>query len=353
MSLGGVEAMICNLANEMVKTEEVSVCSIFKPKEDDVFWNKLSSKICRLSIGKLKPGFSIVEIFKIYTLIKAKKFDVVNIHGYFYYYMFTIFFLHNKVKFFYTVHSDAKKENIGWDTIFFIWKKLFFKLKWLKPITISETSKKSFSYLYGLDSKLIYNGISKPKMADIDVLKQYRITSKTKLFIHAGRISPEKNQIILCKAFKAIIERGDDVVLLIAGNIQSAEIFNIIEKYLSDRIIYIGERNDIPQLMSLCEAMCLPSLWEGLPVTLLEALSVGCIPICTPVGGIPDVITNGINGVLSLNTSEKDYYEALNCFLALSDESRTIIKENCVKSFDNFDITKCTQDYLSYYKQCT
>ena len=39
---GGIEAMICGLANEMVKTEDVSVCSIFKPKENDVFWNKLS-----------------------------------------------------------------------------------------------------------------------------------------------------------------------------------------------------------------------------------------------------------------------------------------------------------------------
>lgn len=48
--------------------------------------------------------------------------------------------------------------------------------------------------------------------------------------------------------------------------------------------------------MAHCDAMCLPSIWEGLPVTLLEALSVGCIPICSNVGGIPDVIESGMNG---------------------------------------------------------
>ena len=47
---GGIEAMICGLANEMVKTQEVSVCSIFKPNESDVFWNKLSPNVCKCVI---------------------------------------------------------------------------------------------------------------------------------------------------------------------------------------------------------------------------------------------------------------------------------------------------------------
>ena len=131
---GGIEAMICGLANEMVKTENVSVCSIFKPQENDVFWDKLFPSVNKLSVGKLKPGFSISEIFKIYTLIKDEEFDIVNLHGSFYYYILTIFLLHRRVKFFYTVHSDAKMENGIWDKCFFVIKKLFFKLNWLRPI---------------------------------------------------------------------------------------------------------------------------------------------------------------------------------------------------------------------------
>lgn len=42
---GGIESMVCALANEMVKTEDVTVCSIFKPKPQDVFWNKLDPSI--------------------------------------------------------------------------------------------------------------------------------------------------------------------------------------------------------------------------------------------------------------------------------------------------------------------
>ena len=347
---GGIEAMICGLANEMVKTEDVSVCSIFKPKENDVFWNKLSQNVSKLSVGKLKPGFSITEIIKIYRLINKEKFDVVNIHGFFYYYILTILLLHKRVKFFYTVHSDAKMENSKWDKYFFVIKKLFFKLNWLRPITISELSKKSFTELYNTDSRLIYNGVSKPVISTDDILKPYRITSKTKLFIHAGRISREKNQLTLCRVFRKLLDEGYDILLLIAGNIQSDEIYNDLEQYFCDRIIYLGERNDISQLMSNCDAMCLPSIWEGLPVTLLEAISVGCIPICSPVGGIPNVITNGENGLLSDTCYETDYYDAIKHYLSLSEDVLTIMKEKCLKSFEPFDIANCAENYLNYYK---
>ena len=77
---GGIEAMICGLANEMAKTEDVTVCSIFQPKENDVFWKKFSPHVKRVHLGKRKPGFSISEIFKIYSFIKNGKFNVVNLH---------------------------------------------------------------------------------------------------------------------------------------------------------------------------------------------------------------------------------------------------------------------------------
>lgn len=349
LATGGIEAMICGLANEMVKTENVSVCSIFKPKENDVFWHKLSSKVHRISLGKLKEGFSISEIFKIYALIKKEKFDVVNLHGFFYYYALTVLLLHKRVKFFYTVHSDAKMENGSWDKYLFPIKKIFFKLNWLKAITISDFSKESFTKLYNTDSELIYNGISRPIYTSDDILGSYRITTNTKLFIHAGRISYEKNQLVLCKVFKRLIDEQNDVVLLIAGNVQDYEIYNEMKAYFTDRIIYLGERDDVPQLMSNCDAMCLPSIWEGLPITLLESLSVGCIPICSPVGGISNVITNGENGLLSKAWSEQEYYYTIKEYLSLSEEDIDVMKMMCIKSFEAFDINNCSKKYLSCY----
>jgi glycosyltransferase involved in cell wall biosynthesis len=241
-------------------------------------------------------------------------------------------------------------ENFGWEKCFFPLKKLFFKWGWLHPITISPASKDSFTKLYGVDSQLIYNGIPHVEVTNQNLTEKYQITPKTKIFIHAGRISKEKNQLILCKVFKSLIDQNEDVVLLIAGCKQNQDIFESLEPFLCDRIIYLGERNDIPQLMAHCDAMCLPSIWEGLPVTLLESLSVGCIPICSPVGGIPDVILNGQNGFLSESCDENDYKKALSFFLALPKDKIDLLKRRCILSFSKYDIKYTSNSYLEHYK---
>ena len=150
--------------------------------------------------------------------------------------------------------------------------------------------------------------------------------------MHAGRIDTPKNQIVLCKVFDRLVKDGEDVVLLIAGAKQSTEIYSKLEQYFSERIQYLGERNDVPDLMAYSDAMCLSSIWEGLPVTLLEALSVGCVPICTPVGGIPDVIKDNWNGILSTSASEEGYFQAVKRFISMSDIDYSKIKSDCTKT---------------------
>lgn len=351
MAGGGIEAMICGLVNEMAKTNDVTLCTIYKVNESDVFERKLSPLVHRKTLGKKEPGFSLKEVFKIYTFIKNGKYDVVHIHGFFYYYALAVYMLHKQVKFVYTIHSDAAKENAIWDKRFIRIKKYAFQKDYIHPITISKESKRSFTAFYGLDSTLIYNGIPEYiATSNVSKLKEYRKNDKTKLFFHPGRITEAKNQLALVKAFDKIIKKGNDVVLLIAGSKQDLQIWSSIEPYISDRIIYLGERTDVRDLLAEAEAFCLPSIWEGLPVTLLEALSVGCIPICSPVGGIPEIITDGVNGFLSIDSSEESYYNVLCRFLQCKENELYRIKKNCLKSFGKYRIAEVAKNYISVYQ---
>lgn len=351
MSGGGIEAIICALLNEMVERHDVTMATIFTPKASDIFENKLNKRVKRVSLGKVKPGFSISEIFRIYRLIKAGNYNVVHIHGFFYYYALSVLLLHRKVKFFYTIHSDAVMENSPWDNRFLWLKKWCFKKKYIKPITISPASKESFAKLYKTDSTLICNGVSRPIITtDENPLAQYKITPATRIFVHAGRINVAKNQVVLCQSFSHLIENGYDAVLLIAGGNYDDTIMQQIQPYFCDTIVYLGERGDIPTLFSYADAMCLPSIWEGLPVTLLESLSVGCIPICSPVGGIVNVITHGYNGLLSKDSSEENYYRVLEEYMKMTDSEREKMKENCVESFAPYDIKQTAMKYELAYK---
>lgn len=351
---GGVEAMICGLANEMAKYEDVSVCSIFAPKDAYSLYNKFSSNVKIKTCGKETPGFSIKELFSIMTLIHKGKYDVVHMHGFLYYYILSICFsLFSKTKFFYTVHSDAERENFGWDLKLLPIKKFFFRHKIIYPITISDNSHASFSNLYGSESRTIYNGIPEPKITrgSKSSIELYKQTPNTRVFIHAGRIDVPKNQVVLCQVFQRLIDEGNDVVLLIAGPIEIQRCYDSIKGYFSDRIIYLGERRDIPQLLSECEAMCLPSIWEGLPIVMLEALSVGCIPLCSNVGGIPNVISDGINGLLSESPQRDDYYKTIKKFLLMDSNALSKMKKEAQLSFKHYSIEQTTANYLSYYRE--
>lgn len=352
LASGGIESMICNLSNVMVdRGVDVTVGTIFAPKESDVFLQRLDKRVKFVSLGKVKEGFSIFELFKIYREIRRNKYDVVHLHGFIYYYVIAILLLHRKVKFFYTVHSDASRESAPWDVRLMPIKRFFFRHAWVKPITISEASRESFLSFYGMDSMMVPNGVVKPKADDSpNIIDDFRFTDKTKVFLHPGRITLAKNQVMLCRAFSRLISEGNDVVLVIAGNNQDQQIFSQIEPLFCDRIRYIGERNDVTSLLNKADAFCLSSIWEGLPITLLEALSVGCIPICTPVGGIINVVKDGLNGFLSSSCEEDDYYVAIQRFLSMSDADQLKMKENCNISFEPYNIESSVTGYLECYK---
>ena len=348
MGSGGIESMITALANEMAKTEDVYVCSIFKVSENDCQWSKLSTNIKKHHLGKVNKGASLRAVYDAYKYIKANKFDVVYMHGFIQYYVLAVL-LCRKVKFCYTVHTDANMENRNtWARRLLWFRKFCFKHRLITPITVSGASRESFCELYKLEPALIYNGIEryKPQSKSNPLIEQYKYTSHTKIFIHAGRISVPKNQIVLCDVFQRLIDEREDVVLLIAGQVQREDIFDKIQTYFNDRIVYLGVRNDVCELMAHSDAFCLPSIWEGLPVTLLESLSVGCIPICAPVGGIVDVIESGVNGLLSADSTKESYYKAVKAYLAHSDEELQRMQERCYDSFSKYEISETVTRYL-------
>ncbi len=346
---GGIASFVAGLSSEQAKDNDVTVCAVAHSTDDVTFENGVKVQ----KLNKQKAGFSIKFPIKIFNHLRKNNYDVVHIHSSFLYYALAIILLHRRLTFIYTVHSDANRENSSrWDR-YFIWlKRWCFKHKWLHPITISHASKRSFDDLYKINSTMVFNGIchNTPRKDIVDI-SQYRATENTKVFLHPGRISEAKNQVVLCMAFKRLIDEGYDVVLLIAGTIQDKTIFSEIEKYLSKRIIYIGQRSDILELLSQTDAMCLSSIWEGLPITLLEALSVGCIPICTPVGGIVDVIEDNRCGILSTSTDEEAYYTALQRYLAMTPSQIAVIKRMCTEEFKKYDITETSLSYTEYYKQ--
>ena len=350
MLAGGVESVICSIAAEMARQgHDVTVCSIYQPKSDDIFWSRLPENVHRCTLGKGNTGFSLREVFSVCRYIRRGHFDVVQLHGFLYYYFFAILMLPRQ-KFFYTFHSDARRENFKWDVRFFPLKKMVFRLGLVRAITISPASQQSFRELYGCDSALCENGIPMPHVDEApNLVDEARITPATRVFLHPGRITEAKNQLMLVRVFHRLIGDGRDIVLLIVGKEEDDDILQQLRPYFSDRIRYLGLHTDVPSLLARADAMCLPSLWEGLPITLLECLAVGCIPVCSPVGGIADVVKDGVNGLLSRSSDEDDYYRSMLRFLQMGGEETAEMQQRCRQSFLPYHITNSVGKYLQEY----
>lgn len=115
-----------------------------------------------------------------------------------------------------------------------------------------------------------------------------------------ARLEEEKGGIFLIRAMPEIAARLPGAVLVVAGqgSRQGALEEEARSLGMTDRIRFIGPRMDVPELLGLFDLCVLPSLREGLPMVIPEAMAAGCPLLATRVGGVPSVITHGENGSL-------------------------------------------------------
>ena len=133
----------------------------------------------------------------------------------------------------------------------------------------------------GKDAIIMNNAIDTEKFVFSEEIRQelrekYEI--KTKYVIgHIGRFSVQKNQSFLLDAYKELLKKQNDVTLVLIGN---GELTNMVKQKaedlrISDRIVFIDFQEDIYKYYSLFDLFVMPSLFEGLPITLVEAQANG------------------------------------------------------------------------------
>src|SRR5690606_2104133 len=113
------------------------------------------------------------------------------------------------------------------------------------------------------------------------------------------RMTIQKDPLTLVKAIAMIPDELDIKFLFVGdGDLKAAAIELATKLGVSHRIIFEGFRTDIPDILHGIDIYCLPSLWEGLPIGMLEAMAMANPVITTSVDGAKEVIQNGENGVL-------------------------------------------------------
>lgn len=185
-----------------------------------------------------------------------------------------------------------------------------FTNKYLVHVLIAVTQKIHFlltqDYLSKKKAKVIciHNGI------DIEALmrgrkgrnirKELDFSEKTVLVGIVGRLTPIKGHVHLLKAISVLVGKGNDVHLIVVGDgpLRSQLECLAVEFKIQKNVTFVGHQSDISDFIEAMDILALPSLNEGIPMVLLEALAM-CRPVvASRTGGIPEVIENGKTGLL-------------------------------------------------------
>lgn len=351
---GGAEKFVIDLSNELSKNNELIICSLYSLNKDMFMMKDLNKNIRIITLNK-KKGLDLKIFFKLYKLIKVEKPDIINTHLRALLYMLFII-IQQKYPILHTLHNLANKETNKINQYLY---KIYFKIFKVTPIAISNEVLHSLKKVYGNEYNiLIENGLKEKKITNKnDLVKEeiesYKINKNTKVFLNIGRISYQKNHLMLVEAFNELIEEGHNISLLIIGQDTTKEkLFeNELKNTINKNIHLLGMKNNIIDYLYHSNFFCLSSRYEGLPITLLESLSMKTIPICTPAGGIPDVIDDNI-GFLSPDFSKKSFKNTI--LFAIQTPKNKIIdmEEKCKLAYKNkYKIETTANNYMNVYKE--
>jgi len=186
-------------------------------------------------------------------------------------------------------------------------------------------------------STVIYYGINQeffnPNKEFIDIRKEFGLPHDFTIVLFMVRMTLQKDPFTILRAFKLVTEKITNIVLLLVGDGDLKDEAKSLAKELdiSDHVKFINFRQDVPNFLHAADIYCLPSLWEGLPIGLLEAMFMKKAIIATPVDGTKEVITDRYNGIL---IPAQDPGKLANAIveLAQNNELRNELAENALKT---------------------
>jgi len=225
---------------------------------------------------------------------------------------FSAHFTHTPV--FFTVHGtgieawDQMQRGVGGKLKLFLEKALLFKMRYDKVVSVSE----DFLQYPNInnDIQVIHNGVD---INLFDQMNQKKNPIFTLLFV--GRLHSQKGLTYLLRAIKSVVERGVKLRLHIIGNgDEKQDLLEEVKRLgIGSYVRFFGKvfGNDLIREYKASHAFILPSIYEGQPLTILEAWAAKLPVVATRVGGIPNIVDDGVDGFLVDPRNEKDLAAAI------------------------------------------
>jgi glycosyltransferase involved in cell wall biosynthesis len=175
------------------------------------------------------------------------------------------------------------------------------------PVAVSRATKVELERVLGLPSgvmRVVHNGVPLRTGSPDAVRREFGIQAQELVLLAVGNLEPWKGHLILLRALHRLTEGGmaRPWRLLIAGGRGGSDAGAmqqfVTEHDMQARVHILAHRADVPDLQAASDVFVMPSLWEGLPLAMLEAMVASRAIIASDTSGIPEAVTDGIEGLL-------------------------------------------------------
>lgn len=358
LSSGGAEKMAVLLANAQTRLgHEVCLMQLTGPKTPGAMFHRrmLLPQVRHVSAG-MDSGVSVRAAVRVCREIAGWRPDVVHMHSNALPYLWPRLYAallrprHRLIPVVWTLHNVPSRAAGGR-------LQRLLDYPWLRmgrvvPVTLSDTLAREYERMYGRSPKVVHNGLPgstpTPESGEVrESMERLRHSRATRLLVHVARFHHNKRPDRLIKAFRLLKEGGADVALAIVGaGWDIPEAARMLAGAPEDVHVF-GEVGNPQDYIMAADALCLSSDAEGMPLCVIEAMACGVTPVCTPVGGIPDMIEDGLTGYISTSASPEDLAEAIRrAFERPHDPARL---KSCHDS--HFSLRLCAERYLDIYAE--
>ncbi|MBU4287991.1 MAG: glycosyltransferase [Proteobacteria bacterium] len=302
--IGGAEKFVLSLCRGHNKCRfETMVCVLFS---GGVVSDQIAREGYDVTVLNMANGFDLIRALRLIPIIRNRRIDIVNIHG------------QNPLGKLCSVlsgvpvivHTDHGT-TVGSPVTRRQRVVLFNRL--LTPfidhfIAISQGMKQSLRLREKIPCEkitLIYNGvdvdaISKESCNKTELRKSLGIPQDIPVLGTVGRLAPEKQYPLLLKSLSILKDQGIEFVALIMGDGPDRRYLESLAKEMSlnDRVLFLGQRNDVIQLLELMDVFVFSSGGEAFSITLLEAMAKARPVVAFDVEGVNEAVVSGKTGYL-------------------------------------------------------
>ena len=355
LGAGGAEKLLEDLIPLMNKTENLEADILLLTDKNNVFYDALINKGVKVYVVKYRNMYDIRNIFEIKKYIVDGGYDIVHSHVFptqYWVALSRLFIRNKKIKFITTEHSTHNRRR---EKFYFRYIDKFIYSQYDSIVSITDKTRDNL--INWIDPKqqqkdkyiIIKNGVDIQKIKAATTYKKNEliegIDENTKLVCMVGRFSDAKDQPTLIRAISRL-SKDIHLVLVGEGNLKK-ENEKLAEKlHISDRVHFLGFREDIPNILKTVDIVVLSSYWEGMSLSSIEGMASGKPFLASNVTGLEEIVGN-----IGLLFNQGDFDSLANLIKELFDDPSlyAAIVNRCSLKANEYSIEEVVANIIANY----